>query len=163
MIPRIFLLFLISIFGYQLYAQDTLDAQKVANAVGTEIVCDSLGRPYGDLYIIDNEFDSCLVGYAITDLFTKQDMVHIDKVQVSDIWIVDDDGICCERVSKDVEYYSVILAIIQCKIGEDIKGGFLVYPEWGLMSKPVSRTIFPVKFQINNFLESPCYRETTSQ
>ena len=161
MITRFFLLLGTFLLGYQLYAQDTLEAKLWANKLGSSIICDSLGRPLGAFDIIDNEYDSCLVAHATIRLFTKHDMVHIDKVQVFGIWKENDDGVCCERVSEDEEFYPVIFAIIQNKVQEVLKGGFLVYPEHGIMSEHVSYTQFSVRCRINVVPNSPCYRETS--
>lgn len=163
MIIRYVLLFAMLVFGYQLYAQDVSEAQRMANAVGSGIVCDSLGRPFGVLYIIDNEYESCLFASATVSLFTKDDMVHIDKVQVSSIWIKDDDDSFYEGFSEDEEFYPVILAIIQRKVQESLNGGFIVYPEQGMMSERVSYAKFVVRCRINVFPGSPCYSETTYQ
>lgn len=163
MITRFFLLLGMFLLGYQLYAQDTLEAIMLANKLGSAIICDSLGRPFGAFDIIDNEYDSCLVAHATVRLFTRHDMVHIDKVQVFSIWKENDDGVCCERVSEDEEYYPVILAIIQSKIQEGLKGGFLVYPEHDIMSEHVSYALFRARCRINVFPNSPCYKENTSQ
>ena len=163
MITRFFLLLGTFLLGYQLYAQDTLEAKKWANKLGAAIICDSLGKPFGVLDIIDNEYDSCLVGNAVIRLFTKRDKVHIDKVQLFSIWKENNDGICCESVSEDENYYPIILAIIQNKVQEGLKGGFLVYPEDGIMSELVSYVPFRARFRINVFPNSPCYREDTSQ
>ena len=151
------------VFGYQLYAQDVSEAQRLANWVGSGIVCDSLGRPFGVLDIIDNEYESCLFVRATVSLFTKPDMVHIDKVQVFRISIKDDDDSFYESVSEDEEFYPVILAIIQRKVQESLNGGFIVYPEQGMMSERVSYAKFVVRCRINVFPGSPCYSETTYQ
>ena len=150
MITRFFLLLGTFLLGYQLYAQDTLEAKLWANKLGSAVICDSLGRPFGVFDIIDNEYDSCLVAHATIRLFTGHDMVHINKVQVFSIWKENDDGVCCERVSEDEEYYPIILAIIQSK-------------EHGIMSEHVSYTQFRARCRINVFPNSPCYRETISQ
>ena len=163
MIIRYVLLFAMFVFGYQLYAQDISEAQRMANWVGSGIVCDSLGRPFGELDIIDNEYGSCLFVHATVSLFTKPDMVHIDKVQVSRISIKDDDDSFYESVSEDEEFYPVILAIIQRKVQEGLNGGFIVYPEQGMMSERVSYAKFRARCRINVFPDSPCYSETTSQ
>lgn len=163
MIIRYVLLFAMLVFGYQLYAQDVSEAQRLANWVGSGIVCDSLGRPFGELDIIDNEYESCLFVHATVSLFTKPDMVHIDKVQVSRISIKDDDDSFYESVSEDEEFYPVILAIIQRKVQEGLNGGFIVYPEQGMMSERVSYAKFVARCRINVFPDSPCYRETTTQ
>lgn len=163
MIIRYVLLFAMFVFGYQLYAQDVSEAQRLANWVGSGIVCDSLGRPFGELDIIDNEYESCLFVHATVSLFTKPDMVHIDKVQVSRISIKDDDDSFYESVSEDEEFYPVILAIIQRKVQEGLKGGFIVYPEQGMMSERVSYAKFVARCRINVFPGSPCYSETTYQ
>lgn len=163
MIIRYVLLFAMFVFGYQLYAQDISEAQRMANWVGSGIVCDSLGRPFGELDIIDNEYGSCLFVHATVSLFTKDDMVHIDKVQVSRISIKDDDDSFYESVSEDEEFYPVILAIIQRKVQEGLNGGFIVYPEQGMMSERVSYAQFGARCRINVFPDSPCYNETTSQ
>lgn len=146
---NVYILFAIIVLGNHLYAQDTLDAQKVANVIGTAIVCDSLGRPYGEIYIVDSKLDFFSAGHVLVDLFTMQDMIHIDSVQVSDIWKRNDEGICCERISEDEECYFALSELIQKRVHGDLKGGFLVYPEKGLMREHVSRTLFQVKFQIN--------------
>lgn len=163
MIIRYVLLFAMFVFGYQLYAQDVSEAQRLANWVGSGIVCDSLGRPFGVLDIIDNEYESCLFVRATVSLFTKPDMVHIDKVQVFRISIKDDDDSFYESVSEDEEFYPVILAIIQRKVQESLNGGFIVYPEQGMMSERVSYAKFVVRCRINVFPGSPCYSETTYQ
>ena len=163
MITRFFLLLGTFLLGYQLYAQDISEAQRLANWVGSGIVCDSLGRPFGELDIIDNEYGSCLFVHATVSLFTKPDMVHIDKVQVSRISIKDDDDSFYESVSEDEEFYPVILAIIQRKVQEGLNGGFIVYPEQGMMSERVSYAKFVARCRINVFPGSPCYSETTSQ
>lgn len=163
MIIRYVLLFAMLVFGYRLYAQDVSEAQRLANWVGSGIVCDSLGRPFGELDIIDNEYESCLFVHATVSLFTKPDMVHIDKVQVSRISIKDDDDSFYESVSEDEEFYPVILAIIQRKVQEGLNGGFIVYPEQGMMSERVSYAKFVARCRINVFPDSPCYRETTTQ
>lgn len=163
MIIRYVLLFAMLIFGYQLYAQDISEAQRMANAVGSGIVCDSLGRPFMVLDIYDNEYESCLFARADVSLFTKHDMVHIDKIQVSSIWKKDEDDIYYERVSEDEEFYPVIFAIIQSKVQEGLKGGFIVYPEQGMMSEHVSHAQFQARCRINVFPDSPCYSENTSQ
>lgn len=163
MIIRYVLLFAMFVFGYQLYAQDISEAQRLANWVGSGIVCDSLGRPLGELDIIDNEYGSCLFVHAFVKLFTKPDMVHIDKFRVSRISIKDDDDSFYEPVSEDDEFYPVILAIIQRKVQEGLNGGFIVYPEQGIMSERVSYATFMARFRINVFPGSPCYSETTSQ
>lgn len=163
MIIRYVLLFAMLVFGYQLYAQDVSEAQRLANWVGSGIVCDSLGRPFGVLDIIDNEYESCLFVRATVSLFTKPDMVHIDKVQVFRISIKDDDDSFYESVSEDEEFYPVILAIIQRKVQESLNGGFIVYPEQGMMSERVSYAEFVVRCRINVFPGSPCYSETTYQ
>ncbi len=142
----------IILIGHHLYAQDTRMVQKNANAIGTAIVCDSLGRPYGEFDVVDNRLNRYIAGRAMVDLFTMQDMIYIDSVQVSDIWRINDNGKCCERVSASEEYYSVLSALIRNKVQEDLRGGFLVYPEKGQMSEHLSRTLFQVKFQINSSL-----------
>ena len=163
MIIRYVLLFAISVFGYQLYAQDISEAQRLANEFGTVIACDSLGRPFWVLDIIDNEYESCLIVDAYVRVFTKHDMVHIDKVQVSSIFKKDDDDSYYERVSQDEELYPVILAIIQLKVQEGLNGGFIVYPDQGMGSERVSYALFMARCRINVFPDSPCYGETTSQ
>ena len=163
MIIRYVLLFAMSVFGYQLYAQDISEAQRLANEFGTVIACDSLGRPFGVLDIIDNEYESCLFVLAHVSLFTKDDMVHIDKVQVSSISKKDDDDSFYERVSEDEEFYPVILAIIQRKVQEGLNGGFIVYPEQGMMIERDTYVQFQARCRINVFPGSPCYSETTYQ
>ena len=125
--------------------KDTQDAKIWANKVGSAIICDSLGRPFRTCDIIDNEYDSCLVAYATIRLYTKHDMVHIDKVQVSRIWKKDDDDNFYESFSEDEEFYHVILAIIQRQVQEGLNGGFIVYPEQGLMSDRVSYAQFGIR------------------
>lgn len=160
---RFFLLLGMFVFGFHLYAQDTLEARILANKVGSGIVCDSLGKPFEILDIIDNEYDSCLAGRAFVNLFTKSDMVHIDRIQVSSIWGKNGDGFYGEIVSEDEEYYLVVLSIIQSKVQEVLKGGFIVYPEQGIMSEHRPYAQFNASFRINVFPNSPCYRESTSQ
>ena len=163
MITRFFLLLGTFLLGYQLYAQDTLEAKLWANKLGVAIICDSFGRPLEVFDMIDNEYESCLFAVANVRFFTKHDMVHIDKVQVFSIMKKDDEDSFYEIVSEDEEYYPVIFAIIQNKVQEGLKGGFLVYPEHGRMSEHESYGQFGVRCRINVVPNSPCYRETISQ
>lgn len=147
---RFFVLFALLHLGQQLYAQDTLMAQKTANEIGTAIVCDSLGRPYGKLDIFDSEFDVCFVGAVFVDVFTKQDMIHIDSVRIqADILRKNDNGVGYDKLPRDAECYSALCSYVQDRVQNDLKGGFLVYPERGLLSEHISRTFFLVRFQIN--------------
>ena len=160
---RYVLLIAMFVFGYQVNAQDISEAQRLANEIGAGIICDSLGRPFRVLDIIGDEYGSCSFVNAKFRLYTKPDMVHIDKVQLFSIMKKDDDDSFYESASEDEEYDHVISAIIQRKVQEGLNGGFIVYPDQGLMSEHMSYALFWIICRINVFPDSPCYIETTSQ
>lgn len=122
---------LLSVLGISLYAQENATLRQTANEVGLPIVCDSMGRAFCKTITIYDSIFGGIEGYAVVDILTKDDAVHIENVKVRSFYERGEN-----RYGSALVEHPHFLGCVQKAIHNKLDHGCIIYPDSGEWSMP---------------------------
>lgn len=128
------IIYILIILSIPLYAQEDTHPKQWANKIGLPIICDSAWSPFDkSITIIDSTYGG-IRGWCFFEILTKEDGICIEKVKFYSF---------SER--GEIEHNSTLFencTFVECvqeAIQNKLFHGYIVYPDHGEWSKPLTR------------------------
>lgn len=127
-----------------IYAQGDKTPQQYANMMGLPIICDSEGIPLRKpITIVDSTYGG-INGWCTFYILTKEDSIHIGDIRFKCFHERSEMG-HDSKLFKNQAFVECVQKAIQNKLFH----GYIVYPNHGEWSKPLTRHLFAVRIVFN--------------
>ncbi len=137
------IIYILIILSIPLYAQEDTPQKQYANMIGLPIICDSAWSPLSKpITIVDSTYGD-IEGWCTIDILTKEDGICIENVKFKSFH---------ER--GEMEHDSTLFencTFVECvqeAIQNKLFHGYIVYPNHGEWSKPLTRHTCAVRIVI---------------
>lgn len=137
------IVYILIILSIPLYAQEDPSEKQYANMLGLPIICDSVGSPLSKPITIVDSLYGGIKGWCTIEVLTKEDAICIENVKFK-----------CFHERSEMEHDSALFencTFVEC-VQEAIRNklfhGYIVYPNHGEWSKPLTRHICDVRIVI---------------